>query len=311
MTKSNYNCSQQELYTVCRLGWQSCKQHLNDFSNFKGRYDDDFISERLNEVEKAAALKDDQARGDESETLRIKLTQSATNGLANWQKLKRYIADAYTAEFQKTKTEAAGINYYEKASNANWDSVQGLLYSGAIFINENLADLTANKNMPDTFNNVFNTAKAQFDELHKNFLDSEETMSINTELKVSQNNDIYAKLISMFLDGQEIFRNQEAVQKQFIFDQALNLVSGIGTAGIKGYLTNSKTKSPIIGATIKIDQTNKSGISDESGRYEITQVASGKYPVVISAEGYQTTTIAEQEIKVGTVSTLSVELSPM
>lgn len=263
----------------------------------------------MDEVEKAATLKDDQARGEQSETLRIKLTQSATNGLANWQKLKRYIADAYTADFQKTKTEAAGISYYDKASNSNWDSVQGLLKSGIIFIDDNFADLTAKKNMPDSFKDTFNNAKLEFDELHKNFLLSEETMPVNTEIKITKNNEIYANLISMFLDGQEIFRNEEATQKKFIFDQALNLASGTGTAGIKGYITNSKDKSPVIGATIRIAQTSKSAVSEESGRYEITQVAAGKYQIEISALGYQTKLIAEQEVKVGTVSTLSVELS--
>jgi len=195
MIKPSYNCSQQELYTVCRLGWQSCNQHLSDFANFKARYDDSFIKERLDEVEKAATLKDDQARGEQSETLRIKLTQSATNGLANWQKLKRYIADAYTADFQKTKTEAAGISYYDKASNSNWDSVQGLLKSGIIFIDDNFADLTAKKNMPDSFKDTFNNAKLEFDELHKNFLLSEETMPVNTEIKITKNNEIYANCI--------------------------------------------------------------------------------------------------------------------
>ena len=28
MLRPSYNCTQQELYTICRLGWQSCKQHF-------------------------------------------------------------------------------------------------------------------------------------------------------------------------------------------------------------------------------------------------------------------------------------------
>lgn len=309
MAQPSYHCSQQELYTICRLGWQSCQQHLSDFSNFKGRYDVDFVKDRLDEVEKAANMKDDQARGDLSETLRIKLSQSLTGNLANWQKLKRYIADAYPAELQKTKTEAAGINYYEKASNQNWDSCQGLLKSGSIFIDENFADLTANKNMPDTFKDVFNASKAEFDDLHQKFLDSQETITQLTDGKVVANNEIHSRLMAMFLDGQEIFKANEAIQNQFIFESAMYLASGTGTAGIKGYITNEKDKSPIIGAAIKISGTTKSAISDESGRYEIIQVGAGKYPVEISAEGYQTKIITEQVIKVGTVSMLSVELA--
>jgi len=311
MIKQSYNCSQQELYTACRLGWQSCQQHLADFSNLKARYNANFITDRLKEVEIAASMKDDQARGEQSEVLRINLQDIATTCLANWQKLKRYVADAFPDAEQKPRLESAGQSYYLPASQNNWDSMRGLLTSGSTFIENNFSNLTANENMPDTFKATFNDSKQKFEKIHQDFLDSEESAIINTETKITANNDIHGKLMSMFLDGQEIFKNQEAIQRQFIFTEVLNLVSGIGTAGIKGYITNSKTKSPIIGATIKLGQTNKSGISDESGRYEITQVASGKYPIVISAEGYQTTTIAEQEIKVGTVSTLSVELSPM
>jgi len=309
MLRPSYNCTQQELYTICRLGWQSCKQHLTEFANFKARYDDNFIKERLDEVEKTSSLKDDQARGELSETLRIKLSQAATEALANWQKLKRYIADAYAPEFQKPKTEAAGIAYYDKASNSNWDNCQGLLKSGSIFIDENMTDLTANKNMPDNFKDVFNAAKEKFNDLHQNFLDSEESTTIQTDSKISANNDIHSKLMAMFLDGQEIFKNSEAIQRQFIFEQTLYLASGTGTAGVKGYITNAKDKSPINGASIKLSPSTKSTVTDEAGRYEITQVGSGKYSIEITAAGFQTHTIAEQEIKVGTMSTVSVELT--
>jgi len=35
MTTLNYNCSQQELYTAARLGWNSNQQHLDAFAAFK------------------------------------------------------------------------------------------------------------------------------------------------------------------------------------------------------------------------------------------------------------------------------------
>ena len=308
MLTPNYRCSQQELYTACRLGWQSCQQHLADFANFKPRYTSSFIDGKLKEVEIALTLKDDQARGEQSEILRINLGEAATTCLANWQKLKRYIADAFPENLQKPKLEAAGQAYYAAAGQNNWDSCRGLLTNGSTFIHNNLADLTANENMPDTFESKFNDDKGKFESIHRDFLDSEETSVINTEGKITANNNIYSSLIAMFLDGQEIFKTQEAVQKQFIFDQVLNLVSGTGTAGIKGQITNSKDKSPIVGASITILLTNKTTITDGNGKYEINQVAAGKYQVVISAEGYIEKTISEQEVKVGTVSTLSVEL---
>ena len=311
MIKPSYNCSQQELYTACRLGWQSCQQYLTDFEKLKARYKLSFIADNLKEVEAASNLKDNQARGQNSEVFRINLEEAATECLANWQKLKRYIADAFPENVQKPMTEAAGQDYYLPASQDNWDSCSGLLKSGSIFIKENFATLTDKENMPDVFQSVFNDSKEKFDFLHQSFLDSEETAVVNTAEKITANNNIYSNLIAMFLDGQEIFKTKEAIQKQFIFDQVLNIVSGTGIAGIKGYITNAKDKSPIVGASVTLLLTSKTTKTDESGRYEITQVAAGKYQVVISAEGYHEKTITVQEVKVGTVSTLSVELEKL
>ena len=308
MVKPTYNCSQQELYTACRLGWQSCEQHLTDFINLKARYNATFIKDRLKEVEITASLKDDQARGEQSEVLRINLQDIATICLANWQKLKRYIADAFPDAEQKPRLESAGQSYYLPASQNNWDSMRGLLTNGNTFIEDNFSSLSANENMPDLFKGNFLDGKNKFEKLHQDFLDSEESAIINTENKITANNDIHGKLMTMFLDGQEIFKSQEAIQRQFIFSELMNLVSGTGTAGIKGYITNSKDKAPIVGAMIKIANSTKSATTDDTGKYELNQVAAGKYQIEISAEGYQTKTIAEQEVKVGTMSTLSVDL---
>ena len=257
MIKPFYNCSQQELYTACRLGWQSYQQHLTDFENFKGRYKLTFIENNLIDVEVASSLKDDQARGQKSEVFRIHLEEAATECLANWQKLKRYIADAYPDNLQKPMTEAAGQDYYLAASQNNWDSCRGLFKSGSLFIEENLSALTDRENMPDTFQRVFNDSKDKFESFHQSFLDSEETAVINTEEIITANNNIYSNLITMFLDGQEIFKTKEAIQKQFIFDQVLNIVWGTGTAGLKGYITNAKDKSPIVGASVTLLLTSK------------------------------------------------------
>ncbi|HRG59998.1 MAG TPA: hypothetical protein PK323_13670 [Bacteroidia bacterium] len=54
-----------------------------------------------------------------------------------------------------------------------------------------------------------------------------------TEAKIIANNKVYSNLISMFLDGQEIYKTNELIRKQFVFEQVLNLVSGTGTASIK------------------------------------------------------------------------------
>jgi hypothetical protein len=41
--KSNYRCSQQELYAVCKLAWEGCNTYLDKFRNFSPKYDPGYI----------------------------------------------------------------------------------------------------------------------------------------------------------------------------------------------------------------------------------------------------------------------------
>jgi hypothetical protein len=311
MTTANYNCNTQELYSAARLGWDSCSEQLTDFTAFKAKYTATYITAQLAEIDTAANLPDDQARAAKAESERINLTQIADTCLANWKKLKRYIADAFSTEQQKPNIESAGSQYYEKAGNYNWDSLQGLLTAGQTYIAANLAALQANQNMPAAFATSFSTDKTAFDNLHQQFLQSEELSQQGTEAKVIANNKVYSNLISMFLDGQEIYKTNEVIKKQFVFDQVLNLVSGTGTAGIKGYVTADKTNTPIQGAIVAIEQNGKSATTDQDGKYQILQVGANTYNIKIGAEGYTSKLIENVVIKTGTISTLSATLVPI
>ncbi len=306
MITANYPCSQQELYMVCRLGWQSCEENLAAFTDFKTTYDAALITTRRTEVEAAAGLPDFQTRDSISEGFRVELKTLARKCLANWQRLKRHIADAWPAEQQKNKTEAAGQNYYEKAGNFEWDACRGLLASGLSFIDDNMATLTA-AGMPAGFQPVFKNDKILFENKQQEFLNSVETGKIETETKGKANNDIYAKVINMFLDGQEIFKNEDAVKDQFVFDQVLGVVSGTDAAGFKGVIKDSVTGLPVAGAVLTVKGSAKTATSDADGRYKITGLAAGEYQVTVGAEGYVGQEI-NQVVKVGTESNLDISM---
>lgn len=311
MTPANYKCNTQELYSAARLGWDSCSEQLTEFTNFKAKYTAALIAAQLAAIDNAANLQDDQARSAKAESERISLTQIAETCLANWQKLKRYIADAFPAEQQKPNLEAAGYLYYDKAGNYNWDSIQGLLTSGQTYITANLAALQAGDNMPATFATKFQNDKTAFDTLHQQFLQSEEISQQDTETKTVANNLVYSNLMSMFLDGQEIFKTNEVIKKQFVFDQVLILISGTGTAGVKGTVTISGTSTPIANAKLELVENGKKTTSDLDGKYQILQVAADTYTLKVGAEGYQVKEIENVIIKVGTVITLNISLEPI
>ena len=113
----NYNCTQQELYEVARLGWKNYKHNLTDFSNYKATYTETFGDAAITVLLAAQKLPDGNALGSLSETLRIQLEDAANVCLGNWQKLKSYIGNAYPGKEQKSMLEAAGLKYYQGSSN--------------------------------------------------------------------------------------------------------------------------------------------------------------------------------------------------
>jgi hypothetical protein len=310
MAKANYNCAEQELYTCCDTGWISCEQHQTNFVNYKPKYTLPFIQARRDDINAARALPDEQQRNDAYETSRIQLLALGKQSCDAWQTLKRYISDAYPPELQKSKTEAAGQNYYTKASANNWDSVKGLLTSGSTFITANLAALTANDNMPPAFQAAFDAIKLDFEKKHNEFIQAEEEARIGAETKILANNKIYADLISMLLDGQEIFKNEEAIRKQFIFAELLYLASGAGTAGFKGTVTPIGSTLGLEAVTVSIKDNGKTATTNSEGKYEINQLPAGTYTIKFNKEGYLETVISNFIVKVGTVSTLNAELTP-
>lgn len=310
MVLADYKCTQQELYTVARLGWNSCGQHIVEFGNLKGMYDAALVTTRLNEIAAAKAMPDDQARGEISESLRKVLLKKNKVALDIWQRLSRYIASGWSDEFQKAKLEGAGHDNYEAASNNDWDKTEGLLSSGSNFIDTYTVELSAGNNMPATFPAAFDVIKDDFLDLHQRFLNSRETSAVGTENKVKANNVVYNNLMVMLLDGQYIFKDSPATQKQFIFADLMIKASGAGTAGIKGTVTDAVTHLPIKDVDISLVLTVKTGKTDEDGKYEINQVAHGEFDIEVSKAGYQTRIIEDFEILIGTVSTLDIELAP-
>lgn len=310
MINANFQGTQQDLYAICRLAWHSCTQHLADFTAFKTKYDAAFVADQLTQVDAAEALPDTQARYAESEVLRVHLVEMAAAGMNNWQTLKRYIADAFPASEQKARLEEAGQNYYLKASQDSWDNVQGLLTAGNQFISTHDALLQSDGFMPPTFSTQFSDDRTAFNTQHQLFLDSEETAKQATQTKALANNEIHANLMVMMLDGQEIFKTDEAVKDQFIYTEVLSSVSGPGQAGVRGTITNALDGNPIPNATIDIPALEKSAQTDESGVYIIKPIASGTYNIRISADGYNAQIIENHKVIVGTVSTEDVALTP-
>ena len=222
-----YDCTQLELYAVCRIGLGSYREQIVAFSNFKAFYDDQWGNDFEDAIEAAAVLPDFQARDERSETAAIVLGEKGTECLNKWQDLKRYITSTTGWEnFQKPKLEAAGSTLYEKASNDNWEVLKGLMITAYSFINNNEVELKADQNMPNAFKGQFETLRDDYCTQYDDFIDAEQDSKGGTDEKVESNNAINETLSDMFGDGQAIYRNDQTMKDRFTFDTVLELVRG-------------------------------------------------------------------------------------
>jgi len=291
-----YNCTQLELYAVCRIGLGSYREQLADFTAFKAFYDAAFGNDFEAAIEAAAALPDFQARDETSETANIFLGEKGTECANKWQDLKRYITTTTGWKLiQKPKLEAAGSTLYQKASHENWEVLKGLMITASSFIANNDVELKADGNMPNAFQGQFNTLKDDYCDLYDEFTDAEQDSKGGTDEKVNANNAINKTLAIINGDGQAIYRNDAALEDRFIFDVVLKIVRG----------SKGKTVTKDIAADTRefVDRVVKNSEITNTGQVELL-LMEGNVPapdptaITIPVEGAVTRPEGSAEISV-------------
>lgn len=265
-----YNCTQQELYSVAKIGWKSFLENIISFAPFSTKYTAVYGTTMKAAVQSAKILPDEFARTSEHKSLRIELVSLGNDCMIKWQQLASYIRDGFAKELYETKLSAAGHEYYEGASGKDWESVSGLMEDGKAFIAANTAVLTTPGGMPAGFDTDFDTAKTAFEDKYEAFTDVEQDMQQATDDKINANNLVYSNLISMFEDGQKIFRNNASLRDRFVFDTVLALISSGGGGTTDTGDVNANTVDNIYdttdedyepGVTMKIKNTTPIGSS--------------------------------------------------
>jgi hypothetical protein len=204
---------------------------------------------------------------------------------ANWQLLKLYITKAFAADMVQAKLEAAGASFYPKTSVDNWSAVRSLIDTANSFIMANLNDLLANNNMPADFKTKFQTDGDDCIGLSVTFAQVNIEKQMATNVKVEANNGIYASVMEMLKDGQQIFKDNAATRKQFVFSYLVSMYRGEGSASLKGYIVND-LGLPIEGVTVMSADQKYAAATDEKGYYRITRIAEGTYAFNITCPGY-------------------------
>jgi len=263
--KSEYKCSQEELYQVCLLTWDSYLSNVADFTSANTTYTAAYGNTNRTAVITAKQLPDFQARDEASESSLIQMKDVADLCLIQWNLLETHIKKSFPENLHKPKIEAAGGDHYEKAAQSNWESVSALMESGKTFITANNATLTTG-GMPSGFPAAFNSSKTAFENLYTQLNDADQDAEEARDTKINANNAIFKTITSVNEDGQKIYRNKPAKRERFTFSKVLELVSGAGTS------TKTVTINPNASEVVKKVRANS----------PITNIS--QVPILVGAE---------------------------
>jgi hypothetical protein len=282
---NTYGASQEILYTVCLDAWNLCSQNLQKFSSLKAYYTPAFITSAVQAVQAAKQLPEIRQTIAGRKEVRINLVNTTRQVLSNWQVLKVYITKAFEESLVKTELEAAGAALYARASLNNWSAVRSLVDTANVFIAGNLAKLMANGNMPADFQATFKATGDACIDLSVIYSNANMEKEMATSIKVGANNAIFASVMKMLKDGQQIFRDDATMKRQFTFNYLVKMHRGEGSASLKGYIVNSLNQ-PVAGAVILSQDQKYTGATDEKGYYRISRIAGGTYTFTITCPGY-------------------------
>ena len=284
-TKTNYSTPQEILYSVCTAAWNLCSQHLQKFTDLKAYYTAAFITGKLAAVEAARQLPEIRQTLAARKIARINLINATRQVQDNWQLLKVYITKAFEKDMVKAKLEEAGASLYSRASVDSWSAVRSLIDTANTFIAANLTALTSDDNMPATFQATFLADGNNCIECSTTFAQANMSKEMATSTKIDANNAIYTSVIEMLKDGQQVFKQDEAIRIQFTFTYLASMYQGERSAKLKGYVLNNLGQ-PIEGATITSADQKYTATSNAKGRYHINRIAEGTYTFTVTCPGY-------------------------
>jgi hypothetical protein len=283
--KKIYSISQEILYTVCIAAWKLCSLKLTNFSALKAFYTEAFVANAMQAVKEAQQLPQSRATIEARTEARVNLMKSTRKVRHNWQVLKMYITKAFDEKLVKSKLQAAGASLYPQASADNWSAVRSLIEATNTFIVNNLDALTAAENMPAEFQATFKTGGDNCIAAYVIFSHINMEKETATSIKIDANNAIYASVIEMLKDGQQIFKEDVIMKRKFTFHYLVSMNRGERPASLKGKIVNN-LNMPVAGAVILSQDERYMRTTNKKGQYHIKGIAAGTYIFTITCPGY-------------------------
>ncbi len=307
-----YNSSQEGLYDSSTLAWTLCDKYLSDFVQYRSIYKPPFVDNNLKAILDAQNLPALPTRMERRKLLKGEAQQLLKDGLVNFRELKGYITHTWPKGLVRdAKLASAGMANYKSASSRNWEGAGKLLKAGNEFIAANVNDLTANENMPKSFQDKFLTTYTNYTTKLKSYVAEENVKVAESDEKLSANNNIYESLVKLIQDSQCVFESKPLIRSQFVFKNLLTTAGHGGVAGASGLLTEGTglATKPVSDVEVTVLNGKQVVITGKNGRYRMN-LSAGEHLLTFRKEGYETVELTVT-IKKGVTSRFNVTMVPM
>ena len=306
-TTAQYSVREDLMYATSRVMWSNCDNNLEVFAANRGIYSASYIAAKLIAIDMAQAMANDVQRTSAHEAIRIHLSAQGDVCCDAFQMLKLYVRHAFSKADFDTQYKDAGGDLYAESAQGNRITLPAMMLQGSNYMDANNAALTANGNMPDTFQVTYREAMDAYNALNADYNASRQAATLGAAQKVEANNAVYNDCIAMGLDGQQFFKNSP-LRSQFSFEAVSSMLSPTGASTAVITVVNAETERAIV-AQVENENTGRIITTESDGKCEMGNLSATETSFRISAAGFAPQLVT-MNLKTGTTSRQTVEMVP-
>ncbi|MEZ4804707.1 MAG: carboxypeptidase-like regulatory domain-containing protein [Bacteroidia bacterium] len=306
--KKSFSCTERELYALCLSGLETCSQNIDSLKRISPLYTPEYVETQKRRVIETMNSFDHRQRVAQKGKLRALLSTSAEMALGVWRRLRLYVKNSSDPDILKQNLNEMGLMYLEKAKRQQWEEYLKMLQSGQSYIVNNKAALLENQNMPESFEDEYAAAQADFLSKYDAYLRTTIEGKLSTENHIESLNEMYEDLQKMFAAGREAFADDKTKANLFRITSTLNAINNTGWAGIKGKVKDTQGNLAVIeGLEIEVVETDDLVLQEPDGSFMFNHMAAGTYTLLLRAPGYKEE-LAPVEVKTDTYTNIEIEM---
>jgi hypothetical protein len=313
MINRNYSCGEADLYTICRIIWLLCLEHLDKLANYKSKYTADYANDNLALIKTIEALPSYNVRTEAVKNSFKDVGTEQSDAGVFFKQLKGYIKETYLND--KTLCAAqimeAGQSNFEKMTKNDWREAKGLYTAMVNFVQKYQEDLMNKGYMPKTFLARLQSSQSGFLAAHQSYETNSSAAPDAAEAKIIANNDLKTQAMAFLADGQIVFADDKTMAQKFVWATIQADVRGTKPTGVGGFITDAVTEAPLSIATATIAKLDKTVSADDKGHYELSPLSPDTYSIEFKAEGYETQVVKEKDVKSSVMGRLNIALVPI